>query len=418
MSIEEHALLPPPPPPTPLRTQVLLTLAARARVGFVLGAVLVVFLLAATSTLASHPAFSAVAVGVRLALVAWSWQLARSVDGATGRRAVRWLWSLGFATVLAGLSWGLMVALCVVVNGLGTATTLVLVATAGVLSGSVNIYAPVQVILRGYTAAVVAPVLVTVVTERDDPHAAVLALTFALYLAFLWAQGARTHRDFLGAVKNSSRLERRARQLHRSREVLRRIALYDPLTGALNRGEGIRSLEREIIRAGRERTRFVVLLLDLDHFKKINDTYGHAGGDAALCAVVERLQAALRSYDVVVRYGGEEFMVILPGCDLEKGARVAERLRKAIAGRPVVSGDRQIRVTASFGVVSGDGTAQRDPLVESADRALYLAKRSGRDRVESAVPPETPPRRGDGDAPAAQRQIPPPEALSPTGSTS
>lgn len=403
----------------PLRAQIALTLAGRARSGSMSTALLVAFLLVVTSAATEHPIFSAVAFGSRLAFVGWNWDLARSVGRATGHRSRRWLRSLGLATVLAGLSWGLMVAAFMGANGLNAVTALVLVVTAGVLSASVNIYAPVPAILRAYTAAIVGPIFATAALHRPDRISVGLALVLAVYMAFLWTQGAQFHREFLVAVKSSSRLERRARQLHRSREVLLRLALYDPLTEALNRGEGIRALEREILRSGREGTRFVVVLLDLDHFKRINDTYGHAGGDAALRAVVERLRAALRSYDVVVRYGGEEFMVILPGCDLEKGRRVAERLRLAIAARPVVSGDRSIRVTASFGVVSGDGAAQRDPLVESADRALYLAKRSGRDRVESAVPARPAgegARQGPGDAPEPPHQSPPATVLSPTGS--
>ncbi len=387
MTVEEYAPLPTPLPPLPLRSQIETTLARRARLTSLSSAALVVFMLVVTSTVVAHPAFALAAIAVRLLFVGWNWHLARVVGQEARSRSRRWLRQFGLVTVLAGFHWGLMAAACLVVNGLGAQTTLVLVVTAGVLSATVNSCAPVPTVLRAYTVALVGPILATATLYHPDQFSTGLALTLIFYVVFLWLQGAQFHRDFLNALKNSCRLERRARQLHRSREVLRRLALYDPLTGALNRGEGVRVLERELVRSRREGTRVSLLLLDLDHFKQINDTYGHPGGDAVLRAVVERLQTTLRPYDLVARYGGEEFVVVLPGCDLVKGTSVAERLRVAIAARPVDSGGRVIAVTASFGLASWDGAASVDSLVESADRALYRAKRAGRNRVEAAAPP-------------------------------
>lgn len=383
-AVEEYDSLPAPLPPLSLRSQIALVLARRAQLNSVSSAALMLFLLVATSAVTEHPGFTAFAVTPRLVAVAWNWRLARTAGQSTGKHSRGWLRQFAVVTVLAGLHWGLMAAVCLAANDLGAQTALVLVATAGVLSAAVNLCVPVPAVLRLYSVALVGPIIATAALYHPGQFSKSLALTLAFYLAFIWLQGAQFHRDFLAALKSSSRLQRRARQLHRSREILRRLALYDPLTGALNRGEGVRLLERELIRARREGTRLAALLLDLDHFKHINDTYGHAGGDEVLRAVVARLQSSLRAYDVVVRYGGEEFLIVLPGCDQDKGRSVAERLRRAIAASPVESGARAIEVTASFGLSSWDGSITAEALVELADQALYQAKRAGRNSVVAA----------------------------------
>jgi diguanylate cyclase (GGDEF)-like protein len=175
-------------------------------------------------------------------------------------------------------------------------------------------------------------------------------------------------------------------QLMRAQEELRDQATRDSLTRCWNRAYIMAALTREIDRAVREKSWLGLLMLDLDHFKTVNDSYGHSAGDAVLREVVARIFSSMRSYDLLGRYGGEEFLVILPGCDLTNTIHHGERLRQAMLGRPVNVGSAQLAVSASFGAVSLPPrfAASADQILHLADEALYRAKARGRNRVESA----------------------------------
>ncbi len=163
----------------------------------------------------------------------------------------------------------------------------------------------------------------------------------------------------------------------------RHTAITDGLTGLRSRRFFEQALHAETARAIRSGREVSVLLLDLDHFKTVNDTYGHNGGDRVLVALAQRLTAVIRPGDLVARYGGEEFAVLLPGADLEAATLIAERIRLAVAVAPIPVGrDRSHRVTVSVGVAGlpAAGT-DADELVLAADQALYAAKDAGRDRV-------------------------------------
>jgi diguanylate cyclase (GGDEF)-like protein len=144
-------------------------------------------------------------------------------------------------------------------------------------------------------------------------------------------------------------------------------------------------LRKELARCRREKNTLGIILADVDHFKKINDRYGHGAGDAVLVTAMQRISSTLRSYDVVGRYGGEEFLIIAPGCDLELAQKLAERIRVAIGEQPIDLGDESTTITLSLGVTLG--TAESDPefLVALADTAMYQAKRNGRNRVEVSL---------------------------------
>ena len=168
-----------------------------------------------------------------------------------------------------------------------------------------------------------------------------------------------------------------------------RLARTDALTNLLNRRAFLDAIERERSRADRHQYPMSLLLLDIDHFKAVNDLRGHAAGDAVLQGVARVLVAVARRSDCVARWGGEEFVIALPQTG-EAGARVAaERMRRAIAesshalaeGLPVV-------VTASIGISSADAPWKIDALVSAADAAMYIAKQRGRNRVESLGPPD------------------------------
>jgi len=177
-------------------------------------------------------------------------------------------------------------------------------------------------------------------------------------------------------------IQRAKVELIQAQESLRFHAEHDALTGVRNRRAIRDVLRKELARCRREGNTLGVILADVDHFKKINDHYGHASGDAVLVAVVQRIAATLRPYDLLGRYGGEEFLIIAPGCDLDLAQKLAERVRVAVGSEPIDLGDDYATASLSLGVTLG--TAESDPefLVAQADTAMYQAKRKGRNRVE------------------------------------
>ncbi|MGQ9732777.1 MAG: GGDEF domain-containing response regulator, partial [Candidatus Zipacnadales bacterium] len=168
-------------------------------------------------------------------------------------------------------------------------------------------------------------------------------------------------------------------KLIEARDALQHQATHDPLTGLWNRGAALAMLERELERADREDKPLCVSIADLDGFKRINDTYGHAVGDAVLIEVARRLVAGARPYDTIGRYGGEEFLIIAPGCNDGTGPAMIERLRELIAASPIPTDEGPIRVTGSFGVAirEAKSDAAMRWLLKRADAAMYEAKAKG-----------------------------------------
>ncbi len=163
---------------------------------------------------------------------------------------------------------------------------------------------------------------------------------------------------------------------------LERLAAIDPLTDAYNRRFGMGRLREEYSRAVRAEGPFGLLMLDIDHFKAVNDTYGHLVGDRVLRAVTAACRRVLREGDVLIRYGGEEFLVLLPGAGREDVTQVGERIRRAVAETTVDDGTSHIAVTVSLGATTfSDAVETPEALVALADRALYQAKDGGRDRL-------------------------------------
>ena len=178
-------------------------------------------------------------------------------------------------------------------------------------------------------------------------------------------------------------LARRNRELQRGQALLAEQARSDPLTGAGNRRELEDRLSAECQRAERLGKPLALIMADLDHFKQVNDRYGHAAGDAALKAFADILRADVRPYDLVARYGGEEFVLLLPEIDLAAAAEIAERIRLRLRGTALPGLGQKI--SASFGVCERQRGEAGDHLLERADAALYLAKQAGRDRVTTAL---------------------------------
>lgn len=167
----------------------------------------------------------------------------------------------------------------------------------------------------------------------------------------------------------------------RLQDLLRTSALLDPLTELPNRGAFEARLREEWDRRGRYGGELALVLLDIDHFKRVNDRWGHRVGDQVLQEVAQRIRGTCRRCDLAARYGGEEFAIIAPSVDAEHAAYLAERIRAAIAGDPVATDRDAIPVTLSAGVSDATGLAESAALVERADEALYRAKRTGRNRV-------------------------------------
>ncbi len=177
-------------------------------------------------------------------------------------------------------------------------------------------------------------------------------------------------------------------ELLKAREALREQATHDGLTGLLNRATILEKLDDELARGARAGTPVSVLMADLDRFKSINDSLGHLAGDAVLREAARRLKSAARRYDSVGRYGGEEFLIVLPGCNAADAAAQAERMREAIGSTPFPALSRTVAVTASLGIACSS-LSDPEALIRDADSALYEAKARGRNRVvgRSAAPP-------------------------------
>lgn len=192
-------------------------------------------------------------------------------------------------------------------------------------------------------------------------------------------------RDYDTFMKKADRFSTIARRI---RDAFQRAVFdLDPLTGVHNRRSMMAELDRERDRALRTGAGLCVALCDVDHFKSVNDKYGHSVGDQVLLAVVGRLIANLRPYDSIYRFGGEEFLIALPDADKGRAVGVAERLRRALCDTEVaVSEEMSLPVTASFGLCMVEEDASLDETIGRADRALYRAKHDGRNRVVSWTP--------------------------------
>ncbi len=179
-------------------------------------------------------------------------------------------------------------------------------------------------------------------------------------------------------------------QLIAAGEQLLYRATHDSLTGIVNRGVIMDTLRQERARQAREGGSFGLILADLDHFKYVNDTYGHLAGDEVLREAARRMTASIRPYDSVGRYGGEEFLIVVPSSDAKGTLGLAERIRRAIEAQPVLANSIPISVTASLGVTASVSSSPLDAqeILRLADAALYRAKELGRNRCELAKAPE------------------------------
>jgi len=227
---------------------------------------------------------------------------------------------------------------------------------------------------------------IIMVTARTDTHDVVAGLEAGAddYLTKPY-----DGEELMARLRAGERILELEDHLVEARESMRYQATHDLLTSLWNRGVILELLSREIHRSHREKSCTVVMLCDIDHFKLVNDQHGHSAGDDVLQAVARRLRQAVRSYDMVGRYGGEEFLVILNKCDPASAALRAENIRGVISNKPIRTRSITLPLTISVGVALSTDFPNRgvDAIVEEADTALYAAKAAGRNCVRVAPPP-------------------------------
>lgn len=191
--------------------------------------------------------------------------------------------------------------------------------------------------------------------------------------------------ELIARVKVHLKIKNLQDELKKSNEMLKQLSDTDPLTHIYNRRYMMNMLEKEILRAERKGTHLSLVMIDLDHFKHVNDKYGHQGGDQVLAALAALSRSGLRSYDFVARYGGEEFVMTLPETTHEDALMIAERLRLRIQLHPYTGSLKGLSTTASMGVATypANFITSLSDLIREADDAMYRAKAAGRNRVFS-----------------------------------
>jgi diguanylate cyclase (GGDEF)-like protein len=185
--------------------------------------------------------------------------------------------------------------------------------------------------------------------------------------------------------KLRTRLEAQRSELTQALQRIQALATRDDLTGLLNRRAVLERLHIELRERDRALPRLCVALIDLDHFKRINDSFGHAAGDQVLRRFAELARAELRGGDVIARWGGEEFLVMMPGADVEQGLRGLDRIRQRLRGSPLDEIEPALTISFSAGLSLCSEEADLERAIERADAAMYRAKQAGRDRVLAAA---------------------------------
>ena len=288
-----------------------------------------------------------------------------------------------------GAAWGLMF---VMLTGHDEALDAWL---GAVVAGVAAVNAPVYITIpRCYRVQIASMWVVAMLASAFQPERSSVLNTLAgltVFMALIAYYMSSISQRVLEGIRLQLANAELARRLRMALDLASIDASTDALTGLLNRRALDRILQQLIENADAEGKPLSLLLLDLDHFKRINDTHGHAVGDAALKAFVARVREVLRSNDVMARYGGEEFVVVLPGASLQTAVEVAERIRTRVEASPLLA-EPLLSVTTSIGAADRRAGETIGPWFERADGAVYAAKRAGRNRVctqsHEAGPPQ------------------------------
>lgn len=299
-------------------------------------------------------------------------------QGAQRARHGRWL--LGVAAI-DGLSWGAVLALLTGQDAVLNAWMAALI--CGVCAVNAPGYITQIRAYRGMTGAVWAVLAVLAITQSERPQMQVTVVGLSLFVLLMNIYMSSIAARVVEGIRLQLANAELAEQLRTALASSQQEAVTDPLTTLPNRRALDDLLRKQLSLAAHRRAGFGVLMLDLDHFKSINDNHGHTVGDEVLRAFATRVRGLLREGDVCSRYGGEEFVVVLPGATLELALDVAERLRASVAEAPLLKAPA-LTVTVSVGAaIHRVGEGAQD-LLERADAAVYDAKRAGRNRVCAA----------------------------------
>ena len=218
--------------------------------------------------------------------------------------------------------------------------------------------------------------------DPETKHFRLLLVFEETLLGILWIWSKALTETDLPVMSTFAKQVASALERARLFQEVQSLALTDPLTGLQNRRSLFELGRIEFARSYRTNRPFCCMLLDVDHFKKINDSYGHQIGDQVLCGIAKRCESSVRATDLVGRYGGEELLIFLPETDSDTATLVAERLRTSIEKTPIQASGQELQVTVSIGVSRKDeNTLELETLIARADQAMYIAKHRGRNQV-------------------------------------
>jgi diguanylate cyclase (GGDEF)-like protein len=237
-----------------------------------------------------------------------------------------------------------------------------------------------------------APEIALDAPRREKPiYAELFYLLYPLLVLFMSLRIARERLGMAAVVVmlsflcSSARLLVTQTRMIRAQDALRREASRDSLTSLWNHKVILEIFERELLRAERDHHPVGLIMVDVDHFKAINDSRGHAAGDAVLRIIASGIAAMVRPYDSVGRYGGEEFLIVAPGCGLAETWELAERVRSHVAGCSIMAGGSSVQVSLSLGIAIGESAGDLEKVLHASDTAMYQAKGAGRNRVEPSL---------------------------------
>jgi diguanylate cyclase (GGDEF)-like protein len=280
-----------------------------------------------------------------------------------------------FASVIVtALIWGITYALIILQKEEYIAQMLIAVCICGLCAGGVVAFIPNRRLSIFFNISILMPATIIMLVNGLNIPLAVMIFLFSVYMVLIAYRG---NREYWNALENEYLLEIKSREMER-------LSNTDVLTGLYNRRYFDEELDSEWKRSGRDNSRLSVILLDIDHFKSINDTFGHQVGDEYLKKTAATLISVFkRDYDIVARYGGEEFIVLLPGINADHASQLAEKVRRKIESMIIDHQGKEIRTTISAGIMCcvPNFNTRSDSIISGADKALYMAKRGGKNRV-------------------------------------